>query len=228
MFALGADGVDFWSEQETCGRQVHRRMDGPTVSTDGEGEIASVTHDLDWMAPDGRPVLQERRTLTLHHRPDVAATLLSWRSRLTAPPGKESIALTGAHYFGLGMRFVTSMDAVGTLVNSSGHPGELIRGDEHIVAARWSAYTATAGDKAVTVAMFDHPTNPRHPAKMFTMKQHFAYLSATLNLWREPLSLDAGRPLVLTYGIALWDGLADTERIEATYQQWLRSSECRN
>ena len=44
-------------------------------------------------------------------------------------------------------------------------------------------------NKRTTVAVFDHPTNPRHPATMFTMP-NFAYISATLNLMKEPLKVE--------------------------------------
>ena len=60
--------------------------------------------------------------------------------------------------------------------------------------------------KPVTVAIFDHPKNLRHPAKMFTMSTPFAYLSATCNVWKEPITIKAGKPLDLRYGVAVWDG----------------------
>lgn len=58
------------------------------------------------------------------------------------------------------------------------------------------------------------------PALWFTMKEHFAYLSATINLWREPLDVTPDQPLVLRYGAALWDGEI-TEEIDAAQQRWL-------
>ena len=73
----------------------------------------------------------------------------------------------------------------------------------------------------ITCALFDHPANPRHPNKMFTMNQPFAYLSATLNLWKEPYPLKPGEPLKLCYGIALFDGAPTAADIEKIYQQWL-------
>ncbi|HUU93592.1 MAG TPA: DUF6807 family protein, partial [Phycisphaerae bacterium] len=65
------------------------------------------------------------------------------------------------------------------------------------------------------------PENPRHPATWFTMTAPFAYLSATLNLHREPMTLQAGQTLGLTYGVALWDGKTSADEIEKTYRRWL-------
>jgi len=147
--------------------------------------------------------------------------LLDWRSRLQTPPGKDSMALTGSHYFGLGMRFVASMDDGGRFSNADDKLGEVVRGDERLTPTKWCAFTAKADGKPVTVAIFDHPQNPRYPARMFTMAKPFAYLSATRNEWKEPLVVNADKPLDLSYGVAVWDGEVDKSTVEKLYQRWL-------
>jgi hypothetical protein len=52
------------------------------------------------------------------------------------------------------------------------------------------------------------------------MTKHFAYLAATLNLWKEPMTLTADKPLDLCYGIVLWDGQIDKEAIQKAYDAW--------
>ncbi len=54
------------------------------------------------------------------------------------------------------------------------------------------------------------------------MDSAFAYLSATLGLQKEPLVIEAGKPLELEYAVALWDGHVGPERIEALYRQLLK------
>jgi len=125
---------------------------------------------------------------------DFGATLVEWHSRLQTPPGKDTAVLTGGHYFGLGMRFLESMDG-GRFFNADDKQGEIVRGDERLTPVKWCAYTAKADGKPVTVAVFDHPDNLRHPAKIFTMTKPFAYLSATRNEWKEPIKVAAGKPL---------------------------------
>ena len=121
------------------------------------------------------------------------------------------------------MRFLTSMDSGGRFFNSTGQPGDVVRGSERLVAASWCAYTASADGKPVTVAIFDHPSNPRHPNQLFTMTPPFAYLSATLNLWKEPLTLKAGTKLKLSYAVAAWDGETSAEQIESLYDKWSKA-----
>jgi len=216
MFALGADSVDFWAETQASGLQRQKSL---SVGKSAAGFV----QELEWIdVRSGQPLLVERRTVLAHGGTDRLATLVTWNSRLAVPAGRESTILTGSHYFGLGMRFVESMDKGGGFSNSDAKEGETVRGSEKLTPARWCVYTAVADGRKVTIGIFDHPANPRHPAKMFTMTTPFAYLAATMNLWKEPMRLNAGQDLNLMYGVAVWDGEADRSRIEQLYQRWQR------
>ena len=226
MFACAVDGVDFWADDvlhsagSRPGRQKHRRF--PSIGADSSGRWVRLEEELCWVSPgDETPMLQEQRAIRLGHLAKPKATLLAWQCRLTVPEGKESVVLTGSHYHGLGMRFIRSMDATGEFRNPDNDPGTIFRGEERLRRSRWCAYTARADGKLVTVAMFDDPDNPRHPATWFTMAKPFAYMSATLKLHEEPLKVLKGKPLVLRYGVALWDGRAEISQIDALYKQWI-------
>ncbi len=228
MFAVNVDGVNFWEETQAAGRQVHQSF--PDVRTDTETDVendkrfemrhASFTELIDWINPSQELLLKERRTIEVRQGTDLGATVLTWQSKFEVPAGKKSATLTGAHYHGLGMRFVKSMDTGGQLRNADGKPGTIIRGDERLVRSTWCAYTANANGKPVTIAMFDHPKNPRHPATWFTMTRPFAYLSATMKLHKQPLKVTSGKPLVLRYAVALWDGRVEADQIEQLYRRW--------
>ncbi len=214
MFAVEAGGVDFWGEfpGRACGQQRQQKL---------ESSATGLTQTLDWAGTNGVVRMREQRTLRLHAEPGLPATLLTWRTDLETAPGHTPLALGGHHYYGLGARFVTSLDKVATFQNATGAPGEVVRGDERLTATRWCAVSGPVEGKTITCALFDHPANPRHPNRMFTMAQPFAYLSATLNLWKESFSLKSGQPLRLCYGIALFDGAPPAAEIEKLYQRWL-------
>jgi hypothetical protein len=225
MFAVKADGVDFWGEQPGAGIEKFRARESIRTKVHSGGGWGDFTSLLDWVDPQANaPLLAETRRIRAFAAPDLKATLLSWHTTLEPAKGKETVTLGGDHYFGLGMRFVTSMDEAGEFLNSENKEGETIRGSEKLTPARWCAYRSTADGKPVTVAMFDSTMNPRHPNKFFTMRP-FAYLAATLNLWKEPMTLKSGEPLKLSYGVAAWDGHVDTDEIEKTYKQWLKFEE---
>ena len=221
MFAVNVEGVEFWGrEDEKCGKQISRGVEGvKAASVDGRGE-SRFTQRLDWVAPDGRVLVRECRTVCVHSRRDLGATVVSWHSRLEPADGRDSVELSGRNYLGLGVRFVQSMDANGTLVVPGGVAPETDKAGHELYDVPWIAYVASADDKPVTVALFDSPSNPRYPARMFTMNRPFAYLSATLGLEKVRLPLLAGKPLDLRYGVAVLDGPAEAHRIESLYKQW--------
>jgi hypothetical protein len=143
---------------------------------------------------------------------------------LATPPGRASVSLSGAHYHGLGMRFIDAMNAVGQFRNSEGTAGEIFRGEERLTPAAWCSYTAEVNRQLLTVAMFGRPENARSPTIWFTMAKPFAYLSATLNLHKEFLTLNEGKPCRLRYLVAIWDGNANEVQINSLYQWWTNYS----
>ena len=223
MFAIGAGGVDFWSENKRSGRQVHRSFDAVKTVRTAAGAGVTIVERLSWQAPGKAGILAEKRTIRLETTHPQGASLLTWQTALTPAKGRKSVKLHGSHYFGLGVRFVAAMDKGGRFFNPTRQAGKTVRGTERLVAARWCAYTAKADGKVVTVAMFDHPGNARR-ALWFTMTRPFAYLSATTNLWKQPAALRAGGTLELVYGVALWDGEAKGDAIEKLYKHWVASA----
>lgn len=216
MFALSVEGVSFWEEKAAGGRQVSQGF---------KSARDRLEQTLAWTTPDGQVVLQEERQVRVHELPGRPATLLTWRSRLQAPAGRDRVVLSGSHYYGLGARFVVAMDKGGEFLHAAAAPGEVVRGTERLTTAAWGAYSAAVDGKPVTCAIFSHPANLRHPPRMFTMSAPFAYLAATHNLWKEPYPLEAARPLELRYGVALWDGKPDAAAIAAMYRTWVKLAE---
>ena len=222
MYAVAVDGVNFWEEQTEPGRELHKRFDDMEIDKNGDTAQAGFAEHLDWINPrSGELLLKESRKITVCQLDDVEATLLSWQTSLRVPSGKKSMTLSGSHYFGLGMRFWESMDTGGEFINITGQAGDIVRGAERITRADWCAYLAKADGKPVTIAMFGHPENLRHPTHWFTMTEPFAYLAATLNLHKEPLEVNSDKPLVLRYAVAVWDGRIDKSKIDQVYRRWV-------
>ena len=214
MYALDTEGVSFWMDGAKEGVQKPR---SPAVGTE-KGLLAQT---LDWTAADGRKVLEEQRRITASGLKDVTATLLTWTSRLAVPAGNPPVPLTTTRtYVGLGFRFPKSMDRAARFLFPDGRDSTPVRNTEKVTRDRWCACVGPVDGKTVTVAMFSHPGNYRHPASWFTMSDGLTYMTATLNLYRQPLVLTATQPLELSYGVAVWDGEAKVGDIEALYQRW--------
>ncbi len=222
MYALEVDKVNFWEEHfPKSGQEKQKSLAElkPDVRR-GVGP-AGLVEELDWLPPaTEEPLLVERRTIEVLDAKDLGATLAQWCCRLQAPPEKDKVVLRGNFYFGLGMRFLASMEG-GRFFNADDKTAELVRGKGPFVQTKWCAYTAKADDKPVTVAIFDHPAN-RPAATIYTKSKPFIYLSATLNEWQKPVTVKAGKPLDLCYGIAVWDGEVDKQTVEKLYERWVK------
>ncbi|MEE8451069.1 MAG: DUF6807 family protein, partial [Thermoguttaceae bacterium] len=229
MFAWTVDGVDFWSEppvltrNDQCGGQIHEEFSRLAIDTVDGTERAVIEELVLWETPDGDIILEERRTLTVPAVDEGEPRLLIWQADFT--PGEDAIdtlTIDGAKYHGLGMRFVEPMDTDGVHFNSVGGRG--VTGTNGKKAS-WSAYAAPIdSDQKVTVAMFDAPTNPRHPTEWFTMggPPSFAYLSATVDVGTRPLKVEFGKTLSVRFGVAVFDGEVDRGRVDSAYTQWYR------
>ena len=210
MYAIKVDGQNFWEENDPhAGRQV-------TVRIQHSGNF--LESEIDWNTSESKTLLKETRKISVNRTNDV--TLLDWQSTLKTANDAE---LDGGHYHGLGMRFVHEMDKDGRFFNDTNkHDGEIVRGDERLTRCRWMAYTTKLAGQPVTVAVFDHPSNPV-PMTVFTMgdaSDAFVYLSATMNLHRESINLKAGEEFAVRYQVAVWDGEQSHETIDRVCKVW--------
>lgn len=223
MFAWTVDGVNFWEESPTGGVQVHRGWKNLRVEGGGRRGRAVLQEELAWNTPDGESLVEETRTLIVRAPVPGRPRLLTWHAEFTA--GRDApatLTIGGTEYHGLGVRFVKAMDTRGLHFNSAG--GEEVAGTNG-KPAKWSAYTAeVAPARSVTVAVFNHPANPRHPSEFFTMGETppFAYLSNTLGVGTEPLRLRRGEKMSVCFGVAVFDGSVDSQGVNACYRAWLQ------
>lgn len=222
MFAVAVDGVNFWEETPTAGRQKHLGFD-KVLESEGVAHGVAFMERLDWINPAGASLLAEQREVVFLRPVPKGVTMLTWESRLAVPTGKSAVTLSGSHYFGLGLRFIRAMDTQGKFRNADDTPGVVFRGEERLVRSNWCAYTARVDGEDITVAMFGHPDNPRDPTTWFTMAQPFAYLSATLGLHEKPLEIVEGKPLTLRYAVVLWDRPVESEEIDGLCKKWRKS-----
>jgi hypothetical protein len=70
MFAVAADGVDFWSENPNCGRQLNRSKNIPDLVAKRGDLVAIGPQQIDWVTPDGtKVVLRETRRVSVRKPP---------------------------------------------------------------------------------------------------------------------------------------------------------------
>ena len=157
------NGVDFWSEADGHGYQVH----GGLEAVHGGPVFGRIVQRVSWRrdAPDGDPVLEERRTLTFWNTPaslrllDLTVTFHAAHGEVTFGDTKEG-----------GLCALRVAEAIkgargGVITNAYGGIHE---GENWGQRSPWVDYSGELSDpdgtrRTVGVAIFDHPRNPHYP-----------------------------------------------------------------
>lgn len=156
-YAHGAiNGHDFWSEGSRAGTTVHEKFLSLTSGT-SKGTIQSKNK---LVAKDGTVVCTDDRTMTIHSRTedriiDFEIAVHASHGDITFGDTKEG---TMAIRLPATMRLKGKVGK-GHIVNSAGNRDGATWGKR----AAWCDYYGPVNGKTVGVAIFDHPTNPRHP-----------------------------------------------------------------
>ena len=155
-FAHGdVNGVDFWNEGSGKGQIVPREE----VRIESGLVLSRIIAHNDWIAPDGKILLEETTELVFYAAPearwlDYTVTLKAIEERVRFGDTKEGT---------FGVRVACSMEVKrgegGQIVNAQGQRDQAAWGKR----AEWCDYTGPVDSEIVGIAIFDHPTNFRHP-----------------------------------------------------------------
>ncbi|MFK7742933.1 MAG: PmoA family protein [Planctomycetota bacterium] len=218
------NGFDFWhgskrGEHQRCVRSSERLLAAEGHAAGGHVYEA----DYEWTLADGSVQLHETRIwTTIDHG--------TWRSvavQSTLRAGELPVVFgdTKEGMFAVRVRPELRCEgprATAGLRNSEGHQD----GDVWGKRARWIDSTGTVDGQPFGVAMFDHPSNLRHPT--WWHARRYGLLAANPfgvhDFERKPkgagdFTLAAGKALVQRYLIVLHPGF-DEDRLEQLYQEF--------
>lgn len=149
---------DFWSESPKAGRTVQTELIEATAT--GTGAIIRTRNR--YVALDGKVVATDERALRIPYRKD--DRMIDFEITVHASSGELKLGDTKEGT--MAIRVAESMRVVkdkkpgeGHIVNSEG----LRDGETWGKRAKWCDYFGPVDGKTVGIAIFDHPTNPRHP-----------------------------------------------------------------
>jgi len=204
------NGANFWEENSGSAirhEAIERYEDGATQAT-------LVARNA-WVAPNGRRLLTERRTLSVIPL-KAGECAMDIRLEFHATDGAVTF---GALPFGfVGVRVAKTIsvaDGGGTLVNSEGGNGEK---GTFWRPAKWLNYAGPiAPGRRNGIIFLDYPGNPRHPTYWHTRRDGWMGASFTL---KEPFRLAEGDKLKLKYRLVVHDGDADPAGAEAAWKQF--------
>ncbi len=228
MFAIKANGVNFWEETPGCGfeRPVKITQVQSSATNPGTSQ-AGFTQLIHWVAAADKDtadtaacaLLEEERTLTLVVDESKQEVSVRWESSFKVGAKAQEVVLTGANYHGLGLRFPQDLDPVASHLNANG-PVDNSGSRQDISQARWSAVLFNADAKPRTVAVFGDPDNARGNPFYFTMLKPFSYLSATQQLDQKELRYQRGDSFKLKFLVAAYPDIRSGEFLNQRSAAW--------
>ena len=218
------NGVDFWSESDKAGTVVTTAVPRAEVGADGR---ALIELRNEWRAPDGRVVCTD--TTVIRCGAAGKARLVDYAITVAATQGKVTFGDTKEGTMAVRTRPELNVDrknplAAGSARNREGLTGKAIWGAK----SAWVDYQAPVAGTVVGLAMFDHPSNLRHPT---TWHARDYGLVAANPFGLHDFSKDqpkgagdfiisAGGTQTWRYGVYLYEGALDAKDIDAAWKAW--------
>jgi len=150
------NGQDFWGEGRGSGKVVHDKF----LKVSSGPETGEITSTNKWVARDGKVVCTDTRTHRFYNRPDGQS--MDFEITFHASEGK--VVLGDTKEGSMAIRLTPTMRLKGKvgkghIVNSEGDTEGKTWGKR----AKWCDYYGPVEGETVGVAIFDHPSNPKHP-----------------------------------------------------------------
>jgi len=208
------DGVNYWEEHQEGTDPVK-----VTVATRDDGS-ASIHTSITYHEPDKAPVVTEQRVVTVSAPDKAGAYLITWKATFKGGSDKP-VVFNRNSYGGFALRLAAEFcpdkakgKAGWQFFDSEGRDDKA-----NGRTARWVAFRGKAQNgKPTCVAMFDAPSNPRHPSYWQTRTQ-YPYMNPSFTC-KEDYTLEKGKTLTLTYGVLIQPGAGEAKTIEAAWRRF--------
>lgn len=216
------NGLNYWEEDSKTGLSEGRTEIANVNVTCDDSHSASIGMTLNYRPPHEKPVLTEKRELSISAPNEMGQYYIDWESTFTAgdedvvfgrtPIVGEENGVTWGGYAGLSLRMVKEAYHW-HFCDSEGERDMKAHGKQ----ARWVDYSGPAATgQFAGITIFDHPENLRSPSPWYVAKG-LAYFSPAI-LFHEPYTLKKGKSLLLKYRILIHAQKLDREFLN---KQWL-------
>ncbi len=210
---IGDQEVDFWHMKPKGTIQKHRGFASNELAGAVVGRRTAL---IDWITPDGRTVIEERRTVAAFWQP-AAQSLFDVDIELRSRAGR--IRLEGdPQHAGFQVRadqevFENQKETVYTVPEGSDYKKNVT------ATGPWVASTFKVKGHPYAVMYFSHPSNPHRDTAVMSTRQYarFGEYFAT--------DLIEGRPLHLKYRVIVMDtdrhGVLSTPRVQSKFEDYI-------
>ena len=230
------NGVNFFATGPEMGKCVHEEV----LSMKNGGPRAVLETATRWVAPDGRVVLTDTRTLGFEVLD--AARLIDLEITVHASHGE--VVFGDSDHGGLALRMHPNLRlaarpgenvaAGGQALNSEGVRADaeagISGGPVWGKRARWIDYWGDVDGETVGIALFDYPSNPRYPTHW--MARGYGYVAACpfglhsfegKPLGAGDLTIPADEKMTFRYRLVFHEGTPEDARIERMWKQYVET-----
>ena len=216
------NGYDFWgNEPGQTGPRIGRMELKQVAEAQGGPRSGRIVAVFDGLDAQGKAMMTETRTIVFHADPTLRMidyeVSIEPRIRLTYGDTKEGT-------FAIRLATALSEDRTGRMVSADGRETE-----KNVWGKRspWVDYYGQVDGQTVGVAIFDHPSNPRHPtwwharayglfaANIFGLHDFTGDKSQNASLTLEP-----GGTLRFRYRVVIHPGDVKAANIAALYREY--------
>lgn len=226
------NGTDFWTEGPTKGRVVHRGFE--EMKSGAESGVIKSRND--WIAPDGKVVCSDERVFRV-----LAGSKKErlFDFEITFHASNGDVTLGDTKEAAMAVRVAETM----RVTKQTPKGAKPIVGDGHIVTsegardvdawgkrAAWCDYYGPVDGKTVGIAIFDHPTNPKHPT--WWMVRDYGLHAAnpfgqhefekTDDPHSGDIKIPAGKSLTFKYRFYIHEGDEKSAKVAERYKDYAK------
>ena len=214
------NGQDFWGEGKGSGKIVHEKFEKIISGS----EVGIIQSRNKWVARDGKVICTDTRTQRFYSQPD--GQIMDFDITIHASNGK--VVMGDTKEGSMAIRLAPTMRVEGKvgkghIINSKGIRDGAAWGKR----ASWCDYYGPVNGDIVGVAIFDHPTNPRHPTwwHVRTYGLFAANPFGVHNFENKPkgvgdITIPAGESLTFRYRFYLHKGDEKQAKVAEHYRQY--------
>lgn len=223
-FAHGAvNGIDFWSPQHGSGARIAHTGYLPVPAEEAGRALRAGNA---WLDRDGNLVCRDERHLRFDVSPDGSQRILDYTVTLIADP--VDLVLGDTKEGTMAIRTAAQLRVAGPVAqgavrNSEGVEGKAVWGKR----ARYVVYHGPLGDGDVSIGIFDHPSNLRHPTHWHARDYGLCGANpfGVHDFERKPagtgdLRLPRGERLTLRYRFVFAQGSIDALDAETRFREF--------
>ena len=229
------NGYDFWANEFT---QKPRSKKGivrlnEIRHTAGKSSGA-ISGTFEWVEPGGEVLLTEEREMVFHSGP--SNRLVDFDLKLTAGSSAVKLGDTKEGTFAIRLATeleenrpeVTGIPRTGRILSATGKAGETQAWGKR---APWVDYSGSLRGKKFGVAIFDHPSNPKHPTHWHV--RAYGLFAANIfgehDFYQDPsrdagVTLKPGKSLHFLYRVVIHPGDAKQANVAKLYDDYVKTT----